>query len=446
MESSKKDLLEQTISLAKKKGINSCDVILSEGKSFNLSVQNNDIDSYKVSGSNTIGIRVIKDNKVGLSYSEELSKEAVEIMIDKAIANSEFSRVNEFEGIENESQEERIHSEKKSEEVNAEKLIELGKKLEADMKLKDKLIAAVPYNGVSESESSAYYMNSNGSFCFDEGYHLSCYTSALIKDGDKNSLHYHGALSNKFSKLDYDRCIEESYKHAKAWVDASSLSSGKYPVIFSVNQLDSLVGAFQGIFSAKSRMEKNNPMSDSLGKEIFHKDITIIDAPKYESSLFKTPFDSEGYSSQDLTLMENGVLSSFLHNSVTAKNFNEENNFRASRGARSSLGVSGTNIIIKEGKSSVADLHKGKYLKIYSMQGLHSGLNFMSGDFSFGASGYLMDGEEIIQAVNGITVAGNFYQMMKEIDGLGTELKANSSYNFFSPEIRFSNLTVAGDQ
>lgn len=446
MDSSKKELLEQTISLANDKGIKDCDVILSEGKSFNLSVQNNEIDSYKVSGSNTIGIRVIKDNKIGLSYSEELSKEAIGIMIDKALANSEFSRVNELEAIENDSKEKKIHSEKKSEDVSVQELIDLGKRLESDMKAKDKNIAAVPYNGVSESESSSYYMNSKGSFCFDEGYHLSCYTSALIKDGAKNSLHYYGSLADKFSKLDFNKCIEESYRHAKAWGNASSLSSGKYPVIFSIDQLESLMGAFQGIFSAKSRMEKSNPMSESFGKEIFHKDITIIDSPVYEKSLFKTPFDSEGFQSEEMNLIENGVFKNFWHNSVTAKKFNEENNFRASRGARSSLGVAGTNIIIKEGKSSESDLHQGKYLKIYSMQGLHSGLNFMSGDFSFGASGYLMDGDEIVQAVNGITVAGNFYEMMKNIDAIGNHLRPNSSYSFFSPEIRFTNLTVAGDQ
>jgi PmbA protein len=139
----------------------------------------------------------------------------------------------------------------------------------------------------------------------------------------------------------------------------------------------------------------------------------------YEASLFKTPFDSEGFDSEDLTLVENGTFKSFWHNSVTAKYFDENNNYRAARGARSSLGVSGTNIIIKEGTESSDSLHNGEYLKIYSMQGLHSGLNFMSGDFSFGASGYLMRGDEIVQAVNGITVAGNFYKMLKEIEGIG---------------------------
>ena len=78
------------------------------------------------------------------------------------------------------------------------------------------------------------------------------------------------------------------------------------------------------------------------------------------------------------------------------------------------------------------------------MQGLHSGLNFMSGDFSFGASGYLMKDGEVTQAVNGITVAGNFYDMLLEIDCIGKDVKANSSYGFFSPDIRFSQLTIAG--
>jgi len=446
MENEKKQLLEVTLDMAKKKGARECDIILSEGKSFNLSVQNGEIDTYKVSGSNILGVRVIKDDKVGLSYSEELSTEAIGSAIDKAIANSEFARVNKLETIENDQKELKEHLAPKKETVEATKLIELGKKLESEMRAKDSKIAAVPYNGVSESESRSYYMNSNGTLCFDEDYHLSCYTSSLIKEADKNSLHYHGVVAKNFDQLNYQECIDESYRHSSAWLNASSLKSGKYPVIFSTNQLDSLVGAFQRMFSAKAKLEKSNPMSEKLGEQVFHKNLHFIDSPMFEKSLFHAPYDSEGYSSEDLVLIENGVLKNFLHNSVTAKHFKETNNYRASRGARSSLNVAGTNLIIKESDASTSDLHQGQYLKIYSMQGLHSGLNFMSGDFSFGASGYLMEGDNIVQAVNGITVAGNFYKMMNEIDCIGSELRSNTSCNFFSPEIRFSGLTIAGAQ
>ena len=439
-----KAIVEKVIDIANSQSISGCDVILNEGKSFSTSVQNNDIDKYEVSGSKILGIRVIKDQKIGLSYTEDFSDDSLKLVVNKAIENSQFSKVNEHELISNLDKSEVDHINTKSKEVSAQELIELNKTLESETKKLDSRVTGAPYNGVSESESRGYYMNSQGRLCIEEEYSLSCYTSALIKDGDKNSLHYQGAVAKDLSQLDYKKCIDESFHHAKEWLNAGPIKSGKYPVIFSTDQLQSLIGAFHSIYSAKARFEKTNPMADNLNKEVFSKLLTITDSPNFEKALFHSPFDSEGFKSDDLVLIENGVFKNFFHNSVTSKQFNEENNFRASRGARSSLSVSGTHTVISTGDSSQKDVETGEYLKIFSMQGLHSGLNFMSGDFSFGASGYLMKDGQVTQAVNGITVAGNFYEMMKEIDCLGDEMKTNSSSSFFSPDIRFSRLTVAG--
>ena len=97
------------------------------------------------------------------------------------------------------------------------------------------------------------------------------------------------------------------------------------------------------------------------------------------------------------------------------------------------------------GQTSEADLLSGKYLELHALQGLHSGSNSITGDFSFGASGYLCENGKRIQPVNGITVAGNFHNLLLEITGLGNKLHSNESRSFFAPTIRFSNLSIAGN-
>ena len=439
-----KEVMEKVIELSLANGAQGSDVILSEGKSFSASVQNADLDKYEVSGSKILGVRVIKDQKIGLSFTEDFTADSLEVVVSKAIENSQFSKVNENAFIANDSKESSSHIDNKTEEIEVNDLIELNKELESKVKELDKRVSGSPYNGVSENESKSHFLNSNGRYCYEEDYSLSCYTSALIKDGEKNSLHYYGSVAKKLSELDYQKCIDESFHHAKEWLDASPIKSGKYPVIFSIDQMQSLFGAFHRMYSAKARMEKSNPMSEKLNQQIFSKNLSILDVPTYEKALFASPFDSEGYAREDLTLIENGVLKNFFHNSETAAFFKEENNFRAARGARSALSVGGTHTLIQKGKDSEKDLTSQKYLMVHSMQGLHSGLNFMSGDFSFGASGYLMENGEALQAVNGITVAGNFYDLLNEIDGIGDTIHSNSSTSFFAPTIRFSKLTVAG--
>ena len=169
-----------------------------------------------------------------------------------------------------------------------------------------------------------------------------------------------------------------------------------------------------------------------------------MDCPQYTDGFNYSTFDDEGNLRKEFSLIENGVLKTFYHNSATAKFHNVENNSCASRSPKGTLGVGGTQQIISLGESSETDLKKGKYLNIVSLQGLHSGADALSGDFSFGASGYLCENGIVGKGIKGITISGNFYQLLHEISLIGKDMKSNAYNTFFSPEIRFSNLNIAG--
>ena len=113
-----------------------------------------------------------------------------------------------------------------------------------------------------------------------------------------------------------------------------------------------------------------------------------------EGSFAYVSFDSEGSVPQDLTLIENGVLKSFLHNSKTSRQLDQKNNGRASRSSKGALSVAGTNTVIKAGTK---DVKQGDFLELFSLDGLHSGANPTSGAFSFGASGYFYKDGKVIQ-------------------------------------------------
>jgi len=146
----------------------------------------------------------------------------------------------------------------------------------------------------------------------------------------------------------------------------------------------------------------------------------------------------------DLSLIENGVLKNFYHNSATANELKMANNSRASRSTKGQLGVGGTTKVISAGNTSEAEILSRPYLEIVSMQGLHSGANAISGDFSFAISGfYHKDGEVI--PFKGITLSGNFYQIMKnQIAEVGNTQHHNTYKSFFSPRIRFDQLSISG--
>ncbi|MCT4641308.1 MAG: TldD/PmbA family protein [Bacteriovoracaceae bacterium] len=435
--------IEKVIDLAKAKGAD-CDVTLSKGESISLSAQNESIDKYSISGSQIIGVRTIKDNKIGVSYSESFDDESLSLMVKNAVETSAFSDENEFEQISATKDENHNHPcEVQRDNSSMEQKIALALELEKKVKQKDSRVVAVPYNGLSEGASESYYMNSNGAFGFSSESSLSCYTSALISNGKENSMNYHSSISRNLAGLNIDECINESIDHAANWLDAAPVKTGNYDIVFDINALDSVFGCFGSIYSAKSAWEKVNPFEGKIGTQVAHQGLTITDIPNYGDAFYKYHYDSEGFQRSNLTLVENGVLKSFYHNSSTAKYFKAQNTNHASRGAKSGLGVSGTNMIIIAGKETSP--LSGEYLEICSLQGLHSGASVISGDFSFGASGYLCKDGKRLKGIKGITVSGNFYEMIKKIRCIGDTLQSNVSKDFFSPILRFENMSVAGN-
>ncbi len=440
-----KNSLEKIINYASSNGADSSDAILNTGSSFSLSAQNGEIDKYKLSGSSVVGIRVIKDGKVGLSYTEALDDDALEFAAKAALENAKNTDADENQTISIRSSADLISKTKfKKEDISVENKIDFCLKLEDEVKKKDKRVQAVPYNGFSESESESYYLNSLGTFGFDNEFYLSCYTSALINEGAENSMHYHSSIAREFQNLDLKDCVDESLLHASNWLGAKSVATGSYDILFTQDAFATVFGCFSNIFSAKAAIEKVNPFADKLGQSVAMSEFSVADIPNFNDSFFKYEFDSEGVKRNDLCLIENGVLKNFYHNTATANFFKTKTTGHASRGPKSAMGVGGTTKVVGLGKTSDSSITDGEYLEIHSLQGVHSGANSISGEFSFGASGYLCRDGKRVQPVKGITVAGNFHKMLLNIGAIGDKIYSTGDKGFFSPRIRFSNVSIAG--
>lgn len=440
-----KNIIQKAVDHAMNSGADGCDVIVSSGEAMSLSAQDGKLDQYKISKTAILGLRVIKNKKIGLSYSESFDEDALRFATKAALENAEFSDVNETESISVKNTADSIFNDSLLKDTSSnEDKIEFALKLESEIKKRDSRVTATPYNGLSISNSMSYYMNSLGTYA-EQGYgSLSAYTSALLKDGDKSSMHYASILGKELKHLDINECIEEALEHSVNWLQAKPVTSGKYEVIFNTETLADLMNVFSNYFSAKDAIEKTNPWESKMGQSVAIENFTMIDSPLYKDAFTHHYVDSEGTLRRDLTLVENGVLKSFYHNTATAKHFGTTTTGHASRGAKSSLNVSSTNWLIKAGAHTDSEVKDGTYLEVIDVMGLHSGGDNISGEFSFGASGYLCKDGKRIQPVKEITIAGNFNKLLFGITRMGNELKHNTNRGTFSPLIRFSDLYVAG--
>ncbi|MBL4682339.1 MAG: TldD/PmbA family protein [Pseudomonadales bacterium] len=421
------------------------DLIVDEGQSLSLKARQGELEEYKVSSSQVFGLRVIKDGRVGTAYSEASDPDALKSMLDQALLNASFVAVENHEKILPNSAKLKTDDALLCPEENTtiDEKISMILDLEKSLAAKDK-VKNVPYNGVQDVTGQRHVFSSAGLTAKSKGRMCSSYAYALIEDGEHNAMEGVGQAARLFSDLDAEAIVALTYENCMGILKGTPVPAKHYDVIFDDETQVSIFDVFSMMFSGKSAKEGVNPLRDKLGSLVADPRLNIFDQPACLDGFGYTLFDAEGTSTKKTPLIVKGRLETLLHNSVTASYFDVASTGHASRGPKSTLGVGIHQMEIAKGTDDEKSLQSGEYLEITGLTGLHSGANAISGNFSFGASGYLCQNGERIQAVRGITVAGNFYEMLKNISMIGDQQTWNWQKSSLMPRIRFADVAVSG--
>ncbi|MDE6357898.1 MAG: TldD/PmbA family protein, partial [Eubacteriales bacterium] len=173
----------------------------------------------------------------------------------------------------------------------------------------------------------------------------------------------------------------------------------------------------------------------------------VLDNPLIEKGYGSTSFDSEGVACFNKSVVEKGILKTYLYNLKSAKKDGVKSTGNGFKGGfKGSIGTNVTNFYIENGKTDFNEMIKnvsnGIFIK--ELSGLHAGVNGISGDFSLLAEGFLIENGKITTPVEQITIAGNYFEMMKNIKDLANDLKFSTS-GVGSPSIFVGELDIAGE-
>lgn len=417
------------------------DLILDTSKSLKMSAQNGSISEYKVSSSQILGIRLIKNGQVGISYTEALDDDSLKILVRQALQNAESNEANLNEKILDLNGNLSDVAAYPEGETDISTKTKKALELESEVKKRESRATAVPYNAYSENEYQSQYLTSKGRSTNYSDKIYSITSSALLDNLGKKALYYDYNLAHTFNELHWNKVVETSLFHARNILEAKTLPTGKYHVRFTSDCLKSLMECFSNFYSAKSAMDKVNPWASKIGEQVISKDITLEDQPLYAQSFRTSLFDSEGVQRRPLTIIQDGTLKSFLHNSVTANNFKAETTGHGSRGASSSLNVSGTHFVMTgQNKKPLPP----KYMEVIQMDGLHSGANRVTGNFSVAVKGYLWENGQKTMTFGNITLSGNLMELLKNVEVVGSERESSTDLSFFAPPLMFNDLSIAG--
>jgi len=421
------------------------DLVINESQSLSLKALDGQLDEHAVKSSFIVGLRVVKDGHVGSASSEATDDGSLAYMVEQALTNARYSEEKPNEVIAQHTGSIIADSALLSpqDEATVEEKIDFIIHLEQELCNREG-IRNVPYNALVDSLNQQEIFSTSGRYAHQQSRQVVSYVYPLAEEGEQTSMAPGVMHGRRFTDLNALQINDIAYNSAMALLKGKPVPTKHYDVIFDINSQHDLFSAFGMIWSAKAAQDQMNPMRNRLGETVFDTRIHIIDEPQNIEGLGYCKFDDEGFETKRTTLVENGVLMSFVHNTATAKHFGVENTAHAARGAKSPLTVGLHQLQLLPGPDSQRELTVGEYLELTQLDGLHSGTNPVSGDFSCGASGYLCKDGQRVSAVRGVTVAGNLYQMFKNIVAVGDVAHWNDSFATKMATVRFGDIAISG--
>ncbi len=330
-----------------------------------------------------------------------------------------------------------------------EKLVETLLGAEKELLAAHPAIAGVPYNGLSQRDLSRFYLNSDGAMRNESSSYSSIYL--YTKTEEENRKPRSGGAyraSRNFEDLDVKGCVKETAEKTISHLNYDKIKSGKYLVVFSPEAFLSLISAFSSLFNAQSILDKNSLSTpESIGTAIASQLLNVSDDELHVGNVGASTFDGEGTPTRRIPLITDGVLTNFLHSSVTAKRLNAKPTGNGSVGAKVSVSP---NFFHVE-RSSAANASNEKVydlatvenvILIDDLQALHAGVQASQGSFSLPFDGWLVNKGDRI-SVESATVAGDILELLKAI--VYVEPKAKVTPSGVAPQVWVEGLSITGE-
>jgi PmbA protein len=232
----------------------------------------------------------------------------------------------------------------------------------------------------------------------------------------------------------------EAGERAVARLNPGKAASGPMPVLFDPRVGASLIGHLTGAISGAAIARGTSFLLGKLGERIFAEGIAIIDDPLRPQGLRSRPFDGEGLAVSSTRLIEDGVLTTWLLDSASARQLGLEPTGHAARGGAGAPGVSTTNTYLAPGSTSRDELIAGVKKGVYVTELIGQGVNGVTGDYSRGAAGFLIEDGKLTTPVDEFTIAGNLKDMFLHLTP-ASDLEFRYATNV--PTLRVDGMTVA---
>jgi PmbA protein len=399
----------------------------------------NELKQVQTKESSSTALRIFKEGRIGFATASGGGD--VEALVDMAVETSQFGGPAGFQFPSRQDYPEVHVFDAKVEEIAMERLVETGKELIARIRGHTPDILCDVQ--VTKGTSSISLINSQGGEGrYDSSFFSLSLEGILVRDtdmlfvGDSES-------SCRPDFIGIDDLAGRVIWQLEMAKKKAAVSTKLLPIIFTPNGVASaLLSPLVLAFNGKSVLEGASPLKDKLGEQVFDKKLSLWDDATIAYGIGSYPFDDEGVSSQRLPLVTNGVVTNFLYDLQTAALAGTQSTGNGQRAGGfprpdiSSLILSGGDVSFQ---AMVEDMKEG--LIVEQVMGAEQG-NILGGDFGGNVLlGYKVENGEIVGRVKDTMIAGNVYQVLKELLGIGQEVRWVGGI-LQTPPLYCSNVSV----
>ena len=433
-----RDAVSFAIETAQKAGA-TAEVGVTKVSGLSVSTRLQEIENVEFTNDGALGISVYLGQQKGNASTSDLSEEAIKNTVEAALAIAKYTSPDDCTGLADkelmafEAPDLALYHEASVDVEQATKLALEAEKaaLEYDAKI-------VNSNGASFNSHTGVrvYGNTHGMLqsYLSSRYSLSC--SVIGGELDQLENDYEYTVSREFDALSSaDWVGQNCAKKVIARLNPQKLTTREVPVIFLNDVATGLISHLTGAISGGSLYRKSSFLLDHLGKQVLPDWFQISERPHLLKRLASTPFDSEGVRTQDLEIIQDGVLQTYLLTSYSGRKMGMQSTGHAG-------GIH--NWLVKPnltGGLTALLRQMGTGLLVTDVMG--QGVNIVTGDYSRGAAGFWVENGEIQYPVAEITIAGQLQDMLKNIVAVADDIEHRS--NIQTGSILLDKMKISGN-
>ncbi len=423
------------------------EIYFEHSKSLRVDSKDQMIDSLSRAEDVGLSIRVLKDQRPGFSFTTSLDSQSILQAVDTAFEVASFMPEDAHHGLNsfgNFVYPSVDHVDTQGLRLSLEKKIELAKTLESLCRKADSRIQAVRSASITETHHHIHIVDSNGEHIEHESTGYTASVSCKAEELGDQQMGGEFAFSHYIDALPIDSVAQLAAQWAVELLGAKSAPTMRCPAILRNSVVSDLLDFLSASFSAEEIDKKRSMLADKKGEHLFSDQISIIHDGLLSGGMGTAPFDAEGTPMSKTLLVDQGFVREFLFDSYYAKRFGTEPNGCSVRGIKSPPRIGFANLYIQAGKKSFDSLMAGitQGILITDLMGIHTA-NPVTGDFSLGASGILIENGKLGHPVRGFAVAGNVLDLLRRVTDVGNDLKFYGKVG--APSLRLSEISVGGN-